>query len=116
MIKKIAKNLQPALGLTVGAIGANYVGRFVPVQNEKLKAAAPVLLGLFLLASGKGKGIIKDVAAGMIAGGGANLAKSFGLGAIPDPIMELDEIDINGDFDSIPNPINGDELPESELA
>lgn len=116
MIKKITQNLKPALGLTAGAIGANYVSKFVPIQNEKIKAAAPVLLGLLLMGSGKGKGMVKDVAAGLIAGGGSNLAKTFGIGTIPDPIMELDELDINGYDDSFPNPINGEDLPENELA
>ena len=99
MIKNLKKNVMPAVGLTVGAVGAGFVSKYVPIGNDKIKAAAPMLVGLFLM--GK-KGIIGDIGAGMIAGGGLKLAQSFGIGAM-DEVVDLEDIYGPGED----SPLNG---------
>lgn len=89
-MKGLKKQIMPAIGIAAGAVGGGFVTKFIPVQNDKIKAAAPLVLGLLL--SGK-KGIIGDVGRGMIASGAITLAQSFGIGAIDYPVMDLDEVD-----------------------
>jgi hypothetical protein len=111
MVKGLTKNLAPAAGLVGGAVAAGFVTKVVPIGNDKIKAAAPILVGLLLM--GK-KGILGSLGAGMVAGGGLKLAQSFGIGATEDPIMALDvEEEING-FES---PIQGHDgdFEETEL-
>ena len=57
------------------------------------------------------KGLIGNVGAGLVAGGGLKLAQSFGIGATEDPIMaiDIDDDGMNGADDAI----NG--ADESEL-
>jgi hypothetical protein len=91
----IKKQAPEILGLAVGGIGAGYVTKLVPVGNEKIKAAAPLLIGVLL--SGQ-KGILGSVGKGMIAAGGANLAKTFGIGGVDTTTLigEIDEFEIEG--------------------
>ena len=103
----IKKQLVPAAGLVGGAVAAGYVTKFVPVANEKIKAAAPVVLGLLLMGQ---KGMVGSIGAGMLAGGGLKLAQSFGIGAIEDPIMALDY-----DYDYDDDGVNGFDSPVSGL-
>lgn len=90
MAKGLKSKLMPTVGIAAGAIGSGFVTKFVPIQNDKIKAAVPLALGFLLL--GK-KGILGDVGAGMIAGGSIALGQSFGIGAIENPVMDLDELD-----------------------
>ena len=95
MLKNIKKQAPEILGLTVGGIGAGYVTKFVPIGNDRLKAAAPLLVGILL--SGQ-KGILASVGKGMIAAGGANLAKTFGIGGVgPSTLIgEIDTFETDG--------------------
>lgn len=91
----IKKQMPEVFGLSVGAIGSGYVTKLLPIGNEKIKAAAPLLLGIFL---SQQKGIIGHAGKGMIAAGAANLAKSFGIGAVGPNVLigEIDEFTVNG--------------------
>ena len=111
----IKSTVTGALPLIAGGVAANLTkslsGKFI--QNEKLRAAAPLILGI-LLASTKGK--MKELSNGMIAVGGANLVGSFvpSLAGIED--IDLSGIeypvladDISGDYDVI-NGDNADDI------
>jgi hypothetical protein len=107
------KKLVPAAAIGAGAIAAGFVSSKIPVENDKVKAAAPLLLGVFLMTR---KGIMADLGAGMVAGGALKLAQSFGIGALDETtIMELDEIDtveVEGIDDDV---VSGVEQEEEEL-
>lgn len=109
----ITKKLVPAAAIGAGAIAAGFVSSKIPVENDKVKAAAPLLLGVFLMTR---KGIMADLGAGMVAGGALKLAQSFGIGALDETtIMELDEIDtveVDGVDDDV---VSGVEQEEEEL-
>ena len=66
--------MNSALGIIAGAAAAKLVQNFLPIQNDKLKAAAPLAVGLFLPRFVKGK-FAADAATGMIAVGGLSLAQ-----------------------------------------
>lgn len=110
----ITKKLVPAAAIGGGAIAAGFVSKYVPVENDKVKAAAPLLLGVFLMTR---KGIIADLGAGMVAGGALKLAQSFGIGAVEsEPIMaidEIDEIEVDGVDEGV---VSGAEFEEDEMA
>lgn len=115
--KKGGKVMQ-VVGISAGSIGAGYLTSVVPIQNDKIKAALPLVAGFFLL--GK-KGIIGDVGAGMVAAGAQNLAKSFGIGAIETPVQGDDEVTYleghpneESEMHGPDSPIHG-EMPEDEL-
>jgi hypothetical protein len=115
MAKKtaITGKIMQVAGIGAGAVASGYLTNFIPVENAKIKAAAPLVLGFFLL--GK-KGIIGDLGAGMIAGGSLKLAQSFGIGALDNPVNELDFAD-NVDtieVDGFDDPVNGGEEFEEE--
>jgi hypothetical protein len=97
MKMNIKKTAMDSAALIAGAVGAGYVTKFVPIQNEKVKAAAPILVGMFLMNQ---KGPLANVGMGLVAAGGANLAKSFGIGEIGDDMGDiagiLDEMHLNG--------------------
>ena len=62
-----------------GAAAAQLVGKFLPeATNDKIKAAVPVAVGLFLPKFVKGAAG-QGLAAGMIAVGGLKLVQSFGV-------------------------------------
>jgi len=90
MAKGLKSKIMPTVGIAAGAIGSGFVTKFIPVQNDKIKAVAPLVLGFLLM--GK-KGILGDIGAGMVAGGAIALGQSFGIGAIESPVMDLDEFD-----------------------
>lgn len=92
----LKKQAPEVLGLTVGGIGASYVTKLIPLGNDRIKAAAPILVGLLL--SGQ-KGILSAVGKGMIAAGGSNLARTFGIGGVGQSVMigEIEEDFISDD-------------------
>lgn len=96
----LKKQAPEVLGLAVGGIGAGYVGKFLPIGNEKIKAAAPLILGVLL--SGQ-KGILSAVGKGMIAAGGANLARTFGIGGTNAPTLigEIEDFEVSGIDDNV---------------
>ena len=61
-----------------GGVAAQLVTKYVPLANEKIKAAIPVALGLFLPKLVKGD-VGQGLANGMIAVGGIKLIQSFGV-------------------------------------
>lgn len=103
MARKLPKGVkaQDALGLVAGGVASNYVGKFVPFGNEKVKAIAPLIVGYLL--SGQ-KGAVGKVGEGMIAGAGANLLKSFGIGNTP-----VDDVDVDAILSGDDDPIMGDD-------
>lgn len=92
----IKKSLPDAAGLAVGGIATGYVNKFVPIANQKIKAAVPLVVGLLLAGQ---KGIAGNIGKGMIAVGAANLASGFGIGAVDNTIIgevvidDLDAVD-----------------------
>lgn len=64
--------------LGAGSVAAGIVGKFVPVQNQQVKAAVPVLAGYFL--SRMKQEPLKFLGYGMISRGVSDLASSFGIG------------------------------------
>lgn len=61
-----------------GGVAAQLVSKFVPIANEKIKAAIPVAVGLVLPRFVKGDAG-QGIANGMIAVGGIKLVQSFGV-------------------------------------
>lgn len=109
----LKKSVGQVPGLVVGGVAANYVGKLVPIENETIKSAAPLVVGILLLGQ---KGMLASVGAGMVAAGGANLAKSFGIGDDTMDGYEDFNIDEDGLGDDVINdsPINGD-FDENDL-
>lgn len=108
-LKNVQKNVQPALGLVGGGIGANlFATKLTFIQNDKMRAGAPILLGLLLMGS-KNK-MLANAGMGMIAVGGAKLVGTF----VP-ALSGVTESDINGLYDRTYNqlkvysePMNGE--------
>jgi len=67
-----------ALYTIAGAAAAAAVVKFVPIANDKIKAAVPLALGLFLPRFIKGS-VGQGLANGMVAVGGLKLVQSFGV-------------------------------------
>jgi len=83
MLKNIGKNLQPAIGLTLGSVASGMVTKFIPIGDDRIKNAIALLGGLILMGTGKGKNaMLGNVGAGIVAGSGARIAAGFGLGDI----------------------------------
>ena len=61
-----------------GGVAAQLVSKFVPIANEKIKAAIPVAVGLVLPRFVKGAAS-QGLANGMVAVGGIKLIQSFGV-------------------------------------
>lgn len=78
-IGKVGGAATSVLYTVAGAAAAQLVGRFLPAAtNDKIKAAVPVAVGLFLPKFVKGAAG-QGLAAGMIAVGGLKLVQSFGV-------------------------------------
>jgi hypothetical protein len=111
-MKGITSKIVPAVSIGAGAVASGFVVSKLPIENEKLKAAVPVALGIFLMSR---KGIIADLGAGMVAGGFLKLAQSFGIGEVDQPVMaidEVDDLDIDGIDDEV---VSGMDSEEDEL-
>lgn len=92
----IKKQLPVIAGLAAGGIATGYVNKLVPIENAKIKAGIPLVLGVLL--SGQ-KGFMGNVGLGMITAGAVNLAGSFGIGAVDETIIGttyIDEEDLSG--------------------
>ena len=78
-IGKVGGAATSVLYTVAGAAAAQLVGKFLPAAtNDKIKAAVPVAVGLFLPRFVKGAAG-QGLAAGMIAVGGLKLVQSFGV-------------------------------------
>jgi hypothetical protein len=76
---KVGGAASTVLYTVAGAAAAQLVGKFLPAAtNDKIKAAIPVAVGLFLPKFVKGAAG-QGLAAGMIAVGGLKLVQSFGV-------------------------------------
>jgi len=76
---KVGGAASTVLYTVAGAAAAQLVGKFLPAAtNDKIKAAVPVAVGLFLPKFVKGAAG-QGLAAGMIAVGGLKLVQSFGV-------------------------------------
>jgi len=90
---KFTEAAQQVAGLGAGAVLSNKLASFVPVENTKIQAAAPIVLGVIL--SGK-KGILGHVGAGMVAGGASQLATEFGItGLIPERLAGVGTVTVD---------------------
>lgn len=67
--------LMTAVGVIGGAIAGKMVMNFVPVDDDRIKAAIPLVAGFFL--SGQKNEIAKGAGYGMMATGGMSLAAAF---------------------------------------
>jgi len=78
-------NVQKTAGLVGGAVAARKVGSILPIENEMVKKAVPVVLGLVL--SGQRGELVKGLGDGMIAQGGADLLGSFGIAGVGEDVL-----------------------------
>lgn len=81
-------------GNIVGAIAAQIVVSKLPIQNNLIKSAAPIAIGVFL--SGNKNKLIAAAGTGMASVGGANLVKTLipgisGLTGSNDPYIAEDD-------------------------
>lgn len=81
-------------GNIIGAIAAQIVVSKLPIQNNLIKSAAPIALGVFL--SGNKNKLIAAAGTGMASVGGANLVKTLipgisGLTGSNDPYIAEDD-------------------------
>lgn len=95
----IKKTLPEAAGLAVGGIATGYIGKFIPIENQKIKSALPLVLGLVLAGQ---KGALGNVGRGMIAVGASNLAAGLGIGAVSSNI--IGEVDLE-DLEEVNSPM-----------
>lgn len=89
--------LMTAVGVIGGAIAGKMVMNFVPIEDERIKAAVPLVAGFFI--AGQKNELAKGVGYGMMATGGMTLAAAFvpQIGEvlsepISGPTMEDDEV------------------------
>lgn len=76
-----SSKITDAVSVMAGGVLTNVVTGFIPVENQTIKAAIPVIAGFFL---SRQKGMIGKAGEGMMAVGAANLAKGFGIGEVDD--------------------------------
>ena len=111
---KMTGKVMQVVGIGAGAVASGFVTKFVPLQNEKIKAGIPIALGFFLLGQ---KGIMSDLGAGMIAGGSLKMAQQYGIGedvgALEQPVMALDEVETI-EVDGFDDPVSGDEETDED--
>jgi hypothetical protein len=127
---KMKLPLNEVLGVVAGSVAAGFVTKIVndklPNLSDALKALIPIGAGVIL--AGNKNAIIKGAGFGMVAKGGADLARTL----LPNTIGGVDDIflsspadqsilsspadqsilsgdfDMNGDFDMIGDDMNGD--------
>lgn len=83
-----------ALPIVAGAVAAKLVKNMAGkmIKNDKLRAAAPILIGILLAGNKK----TANVGYGMIAVGGADLA-----GTLVPSLAGIEEMDLSGLFDEL---------------
>lgn len=110
-MKILSKNtLSDAAGLAVGGVGANVIGRFVPIANPMIKDGAVLALGIVL--SGK-KGFLGNIGKGMVASGASRLvgkvvpalAGDDEMGYVAEVIEAIPDSVVNG-TDSVVNGVD----------
>lgn len=103
MIKNATKQLVPALGVGAGAVAQGYVSNLIPIENAMAKNGITFVAGLVL--AGQKNKLLSNVGLGMAGASVQAVAKSFGIGAIDDPVLGLD------DFDGQDDEVNGVDSP-----
>lgn len=68
-------------GIAAGAVAAQILAKFIPLDNEKYKAGIQIAAGVVFPKIMK-SAIGENLGAGMIAAGAVNLAKQFNIGGI----------------------------------
>ena len=106
------------LGVAAGAVAAGFLNKVIPeTVNTKIVAGGKIALGVALpmfVKSGKLKGIMAGVGAGMIAVGTIDLLK--GLGVLSGAYDDTMSISLNGDQDFLGEEVLGaDVLGDDEL-
>ncbi len=106
-LKSSLKKVTPGLAVGGGVIASGYASRFIPVANEKLKAAI-VCLGGLLVASSKNK-MAESFGLGLFGGGVQQLAKGFGIGGddtmIAAPSVMISDVE---DYAPVSGPADAD--------
>lgn len=111
-MKLLSKNsLTDAAGIAVGGVGANVIGKFVPIANPMLKNAGVLALGVIL--SGK-KGFIGNIGKGLVAGGASRLvgglvpalAGDDDMSFVAEVINDIPDSPVNGMDNSVVNGID----------
>ena len=111
-MKLLSKNsITDAAGIAVGGVGANVIGKFVPIANPMLKNAGVLALGIVL--SGK-KGFIGNIGKGLVAGGASRLVGSLvpalagddDMSFVAEVINEIPDSTVNGTNNSVVNGID----------
>jgi len=104
---KIGGGASMALYAVAGAAAAQLLTKVLPDSiNDKIKAAAPVAVGLFLPKFVKGS-IGQGLAAGMVAIGGLKLVQSFGV------LNGIGDVSANVNYEA---PLIGAHYNRSEIA
>lgn len=109
LLKKGA--ITDAAALAAGGVGAGLVYSKTSgfIKNDKVRAAAPVVLGLFLMGQ-KGK-FVQNAGAGMVAVGSQRLISSF----VPGLAGYGEDDVIEGLYDEYQSPVNGAVINGSEF-
>jgi hypothetical protein len=71
----LTKILTESAGLVAGGVASNLVAKNVPIANEQVKKALPLLVGAYL--STMSNSMIRNAGYGMIAVQGTAIAKGF---------------------------------------
>lgn len=98
-IGAISGGMGKIAGVAAGAVAAQFLAKFIPVENEKLKAGIQVAAGVFFPKLVKGS-TGEALGAGMIAAGAVNLAKSFNIAGIGEDDFML-PVSVNGIGDNM---------------
>jgi hypothetical protein len=107
---KIQKQIMPVLGTTAGAVLAEIATNKIIPQTlpAAVRNGAPLIIGVLLM-SQKGA-LMQNIGAGMVAVGGAKLAKTFvpGLAGLTQGDMDAVMEDISEDLNTLNEDISED--------
>ena len=93
----LTKILTESAGLVAGGVASNLVAKNIPIANEQVKKALPLLVGAYLLT--QNNTIIRNAGAGMIAVQGTAIAKGFlpTLAGVGEDVMMSDDVMLSED-------------------
>jgi hypothetical protein len=88
----LTKILTESAGLVAGGVASNLVAKNIPIANEQVKKALPLLVGAYLLT--QSNTIIRNAGAGMIAVQGTAIAKGFltTLAGVGEDVMMSEDV------------------------
>lgn len=108
MIKNATKQLVPALSIGAGAIAQGYAANLIPIENALAKNGVTFVAGLIL--AGQKNKMLSGLGLGMAGASIQATAKTFGIGAIEDPVLGIDDLDDEDEeINGVDNPIFGEE-------